>query len=102
MKLEILDRARQDLIEGFHFYESQQAGLGAYFLSNLYSKIESLRIYGGIHQKAYKQFHRALADRFPFAIYYTVSANAVYVQAVVDCRRKPSWIRHHLRDASDF
>ncbi len=56
MKLEILDRARQDLIEGFHFYESQQAGLGSYFLSALYADIESLRLYGGIHRKAYKDF----------------------------------------------
>jgi hypothetical protein len=31
MKLEILDQAEDDLIEGFHFYESQQAGLGSYF-----------------------------------------------------------------------
>src|ERR1041385_8192455 len=98
MKLEILDRARQDLIEGFHFYESQQAGLGAYFLSNLYSKIESLRIYGGIHQKAYKQFHRALADLFPFGIYYTVYENTVYVHAVLDCRRDPVLIRKRLSD----
>lgn len=41
MKLEILDQAEDDLIEGFHFYESQQTGLGSYFLVNLYGDIES-------------------------------------------------------------
>ena len=28
MKIEILDRAEQDLVEGFHFYEAQQVGWG--------------------------------------------------------------------------
>jgi hypothetical protein len=35
MRIEILDQAVTDLIEGFHFYEDQQAGLGSYFLTNL-------------------------------------------------------------------
>ena len=45
MTIEILDRAEQDLIEGFEFYEKQSAGLGSYFLSNLYADIESLHLY---------------------------------------------------------
>jgi hypothetical protein len=36
------------LIEGFHFYETQPAGIGGYFLANLYADIESLRLYAGI------------------------------------------------------
>lgn len=47
MKIEILDEAEDDLIEGFHFYEAQQSGLGTYFLTNLYGDIESLRLHGG-------------------------------------------------------
>jgi hypothetical protein len=38
MKLRILDAASQDLIEGYRFYEKQQAGLGSYFLDTLYSE----------------------------------------------------------------
>lgn len=53
MEIEILDQAEDDLIEGFHFYEAQQQGLGSYFLVNLYSDIGSLRLHGGIHRKAY-------------------------------------------------
>ena len=49
--IEILDQAREDLIEGFHFYEEQQAGLGSYFLSNLYADIESLLLYSGSTKK---------------------------------------------------
>lgn len=98
MRLQILDGARDDLIEGFHFYEDIEAGLGEYFLANLYSDNEALMELGGTHSKPYRHFHRALSKRFPFAIFYTVDDNTVRVRAVVDCRRKPSWIRQHLRD----
>lgn len=41
MSIEILDKAEEDLVEGFRFYEQQQAGLGAYFRDTLFSDIES-------------------------------------------------------------
>jgi hypothetical protein len=97
MRIEILDQAAEDLIEGFHFYEAQQSGLGAYFLSNLYGDIESLRLYGGIHRQAYKEYRRLLSKRFPFAVFYTVRGETVFVRAVVDCRRDPAWIRERLQ-----
>ena len=99
MKLELLDLAMSDLIGGFHFYELQEVGLGTYFLDTLYSDIDSLRIFGGIHRKAHKNLHRALSKRFPFAIYYTLELETVRVRSIVDCRKNPSWIRQHLRNA---
>ncbi len=102
MRLQILDLAREDLIEGFHFYEDKEKGLGDYFLVNLYSDIESLKVFGGIHRMAYLGFHRALAKRFPFAIYHTVEADFVRIRSVVDCRKKPLWIRQHLRCVQQF
>ena len=96
MKIEILDTARLDLIDGFHFYEEQAAGLGSHFLTNLFTDIESLRTYGGIHSKPYKDYHRLLAKRFPFAVFYKVEEDSVRIYAVLDCRRHPSWIRKKL------
>lgn len=97
MNIQILDQAEQDLIEGFHFYEDQAPGLGTYFLTNLYADIESLRVYGGIHPKSYKGYHRLLSKRFPFAVYYTVREDTALVRAVMDCRRDPAWIRRRLQ-----
>ena len=45
MKVEILDEAQQDLIEGFHFYERQAQDVGDYFLDSLFSDVDSLQIY---------------------------------------------------------
>ena len=42
MKIVILPAARDDLADGFQFYEHQQEGLGNYFLKSLFSDIDSL------------------------------------------------------------
>jgi hypothetical protein len=96
MKIEVLDLAKDDLLHGYHYYETKERGLGMYFLDTLYSDIDSLAIFGGIHRKAYKNFQRALSKRFPFAIFYTVENDTVFVRCVVDCRKEPSWIRKHV------
>lgn len=97
MRIEILDEAQEDLIQGFHFYEGREAGLGSYFLDCLFADIDSLLLYAGIHQVTYA-YHRCLSKRFPFAIYYSVEEHLVRVHAVLDCRRNPSWIRKRLKE----
>ncbi len=95
MRIEILDAAQDDLIEGFRFYETRQAGVGSYFLDCLFSDIDSLLLFAGIHQIVYG-YHRSLSKRFPFAIYYYVHDDLIRVHAVLDCRRNPLWIRKRL------
>jgi hypothetical protein len=95
--IKILDRAEDDLVSGFKFYEEQQRGLGAYFRESLLADIHRLRIFGGIYRVVYRNYHRALSKQFPFAIFYTLSSETVFVHAVVDCRRKPAWIKEHLK-----
>jgi len=96
MKLRILDAASQDLIDGYRFYEKQQTGLGSYFLDSLYSDIDSLQLHAGIHAIFFERCHRALSKRFPFAIYYKLSGQEVFIHAVLDCRRSPAWIRARM------
>lgn len=57
------------MVEGFSFYEEQSPGLGTYFLDTLFSDIDSLALYGGIHPIIHG-FHRALSKRFPFLCSY--------------------------------
>ncbi len=70
MKVRIVASARNDLDEGCRFYESQEPGLGDYFLSSTKADIEGLRISAGIHPLKYRDFHRMLCRVFPFAVYY--------------------------------
>ena len=95
MRVKILSVAEDDLEEGYRFYESQADGLGTYFLDTLYSDIDSLAYFAGMH-RVVLGYHRLLSKRFPFAVYYRVADDVVIVFAVLDCRRNPSWIRAKL------
>ncbi len=63
MKIEILSLAMQDIAAGQQFYERQQDGLGIYFLDALFSDIDSLLLYAGIHQQFFG-YYRALSKLF--------------------------------------
>jgi plasmid stabilization system protein ParE len=89
MTIEILDTAGEDLKRGYRFYEKQAAGLGEYFLDSIYSDIDSLLIYHGIHPMKFGSYHCLFSKRFPFAIYYTISEERILVDAVLDCRQDP-------------
>ncbi len=97
MNIRILESAKRDLEEGFHFYEYQKKGLGHYFIETLMSDIESLAIFAGIHSVHFSRYHRLLSKRFPFSIYYLIEDNEIRIYAVIDCRRDPAWIRQRLQ-----
>ena len=97
MRIEILESARDDLISGRTFYERQNAGLGAYFLDTLFSDIESLLLFSGVHPIHFDRYHRLLSKRFPFAIYYRTEGDLIRVYAVLDCRQDPARIVDRLK-----
>ena len=97
MKIQILPNAETDLELGADFYESQRAGLGEYFVASLSTDIELLKQHGGIHEQ-YRGFHRSISKRFPFAIYYQLHNNTVFIYAILDCRRSPTTIENRLKD----
>ena len=88
MNIQILIPAKMDISNGADFYESQSQGLGKYFLNAIFSDIESLRIYCGVHIKI-ETYYRLLSKRFPYAIYYKYDKETVFVYAVLDTRGNP-------------
>ena len=98
MKIILLDAAIRDLRSGKEFYEKQELGIGNYFEECLFSDIDSLMLFGGVHPKRFG-FYWLLSKRFPYAIYYKMDDNSVIrVCRVLDCRRDPAVLRGRLRD----
>ena len=96
MKIRILESAYQDLINGYWFYEKQSERLVIIILDILFSDIDSLQLYAGIHPILYKKYHRLLSKRFPYAIYYQIKDKTVLIYAVIHCHRDPSFIGKKL------
>ena len=86
MKIQILDEAQVDLREGAEFYKQQNAGLGTYFLDTIFSDINSLVLYAGVHIKL-NGYNRLLSKTFPYAIYYQIDGDIIKIYAILDCRR---------------
>jgi plasmid stabilization system protein ParE len=98
MKIEILSSAMSDLMEGRRFYEKQGEGLGEYFFDSLFSDIDSLTLYAGIHPEFYG-YYRMLSKRFPYAVYYKLKEKSIAtVWRVLDLRRDPKRIQGSLKN----
>lgn len=96
MRVRLTGTAEQQLKAGFRFYEHQSPGLGDYFLDSLMADIESLRVHAGVHAVFFGGYHRLLAKRFPYSLYYRIEGDAVLIYAILDNRRNPKWIRERL------
>lgn len=89
MIIVITESASDDIAEGFLFYELQQEGLGEYFESSITADIRSLIIYAGVHEVHFSAYHRKIASRFPYAIYYSIENETIMIHAVLDTRGEP-------------
>lgn len=97
MHVRMARSAETDLLEGYAFYEEQQAGIGEYFLDSLFADNDALALFAGIHPKPIANLQRTLAKRFPFAIYYGLKDDVATIVAVLDCRQNPASITERLQ-----
>ncbi len=98
MAIRLLESAKEDLREGWSFYEKNSRGLGDYFLDCIQADVRSLTYFAGIHEMS-EGFHRMLVKRFPFAVYYEVQSDSIDIYAILDCRREPQWISTRLENS---
>jgi len=96
MKIKILTTAIEDLHRGRLFYEKQGEHVGEYFFDSLFSDIDSLILYAGVHPVIFG-YYRMLSKRFPYAIYYTIENDSlIVVWRILDLRREPGKISKDL------
>lgn len=97
MKIHVLESAQEDIIQAAAFNEKQRVGLGSYFQESLFLDLESLHFNVGIHPVFYG-FNRMLSKRFPFAVYYRLNADKVFIYTILDCRSKPGNSENSLKN----
>jgi len=96
--LRLLDGAKEDIRNGWFFYERQAPWLGDLFLDAIEADVVQLPAYTGIHLQV-DGFHRMLIKCFPFAPYYLIEESSIDIYAVLDCHSSslissvmPGWI----------
>ena len=88
MKIRILTEAYRDLVKGKKFYELQEESVGSYFIDTLYSDVDSLVLYAGIHRKV-RDYFCMFSKRLPYAVFYKIEENEIRIYRVLDCRQDP-------------
>jgi uncharacterized protein YuzE/plasmid stabilization system protein ParE len=92
-KVIVLADAAEDIEAARDFYERQGAGVGEYCVDSLLTDIESLGLFTGIHPFHFG-FHRMLASRSPFGIYYRERGDETYFpdtdSLYIDLSQRPS------------
>jgi toxin ParE1/3/4 len=83
----IRPRAETDLLEARDWYESQRAGLGAEFLTEIDATIRVLIRDPQRHPVYYRGFRRVLARRFPYKLFYSLKGDRVIIFRILHVRR---------------
>ena len=91
MNLELIIRpeAEADIAEAFDWYENRVPGLGSEFLLVLDALFNSILRNHLIYPIVYKTVRRALARRFPYAVFFITEETKVVVLSVFHVKRSP-------------
>jgi toxin ParE1/3/4 len=86
-RLVIRPRAEADLREARDWYENQRAGLGAEFVAEIDTTIQTLMRDPQRHPIYYRGFYRVLAQHFPYKLFYRLEDDRVIVFRILHVRR---------------
>lgn len=90
-----------DLQNAYSWYEEKLTGLGDDFLQRFYSSTELVTENPLQFPKIYKNYHRFLMHKFPYALYYTVKDDVIIVMGVFHHSRDPRKIKSILGNRID-
>lgn len=82
--------ARAELIDAQDWYEGQAAGLGRRFREAIDALTERMSDNPRQFPTVFRNVHRALLRRFPYALFFVVEDDALIVIACFHASREPS------------
>ncbi len=85
------DKASEEIVDAFLWYEEQQPGLGEKFKAKIQHKLFKICQTPLHYKNSYKKYREALTDVFPFLIVYYIdeTQNSVVVIAIFHTSRNP-------------
>jgi plasmid stabilization system protein ParE len=93
-RLEATPAVEFDIEAAFDWYEREETGLGFEFLSQLRAAYLRILDHPLGYQELSSGIRRALTRQFPYAIYFSIEANAIVILAVLHTARDPAeWQR---------
>ncbi len=97
LRLIIRPSAELDVTSAEHWYRNQRDDLGDQFLSAIDAIVEAISAVPERFPIVYRGFRRALLQRFPYAVFFSLQPNVVFLVACIHQRRNPGFVRRRLR-----
>lgn len=94
--MSFLPEVEEDIVAAYIWYEEKSKGLGEDFLRIFYAGSTEMARTPNIYSKVYKNFHRKLLKRFPYAIYFIVERKTIIVYGLFHCARNPYLIKEKI------
>ena len=91
MRLEFHPEAELELIESAVYYEKQVPGLGERFESEIRYATDLLLDQPEIGPLVDPNLRKFILTRFPFTLYYSVTADVLRIEAVAHQSRRPGY-----------
>ena len=88
-ELIFIPEARNDIAEAYLWYEEQSLGLGMDFLRCIEASFLSIQRNPLLYQIVHEHYRRALARRFPYAIFFEHYEKQTVIYAVFHCSQDP-------------
>ena len=96
--LSFLPEVEEDAISAYLWYEEKSKGLGEDFLRIFYAGAAEIVRTPHLYPKVYKNFHRKLLKRFPYAVYFMVERKTIAVYGLFHCARNPYSIQEKINN----
>jgi toxin ParE1/3/4 len=90
--------AQDDLADAVQWYERETPGAGYRMRSQVFKALQLALAFPGMYPEIRPGVRRLVLSRFPYCIYYRVTAERVTVQAVLHTSRSPETHASRLDD----
>jgi toxin ParE1/3/4 len=83
------DDARTDALDAFDFYEARSRGLGERFRDHVDFAMRQIARDPERYPIVYRDLRRRLVERFPYAVFFKVYPDLVFVVGIMHGRQNP-------------
>lgn len=93
-KIFLTPSSKSDLLEAKEWYSKQRNGLGDEFITAIEAELEFISRNPHSYSLIDKNIRRALPNKFPYSIFYSVDYEKIVVIAILYSGRKPeTWMK---------
>jgi len=96
MTFEFHPEAQEELIEAAAYYERHVPGLGERFQSEIRRIVDLLVSQPQIGPPADPDLRKFILSRFPFTLYYSITADVLRIEVVAHHSRRPGYWKERI------